>query len=140
MVSKRVRHIEDAVGLGCTSGNLTAQLRLLAACLSDAQKSDEDVLEFFGTMIPRQNGISVLAEDAGLCAAQDRPARAGGAAGVLMAEAQRAIADLVELKVIKTTEHFNLFTRDMAKSGNIARTARQIQARKNGAAWLERVC
>lgn len=139
VVSRRVRHIEDAVGLGCMSGNLTAQLRLLATCLTDTQKTDDDVLEFFGSMIPRQSGISVLAEDAAMCAAQDRGARAGGAAGALMAEAQRAITDLVASKGIKTTEHFDLFTRDMSKSGNIARTARQIQARKNGAAWLESV-
>lgn len=137
VVSRRVRHIEDAVGLGATSGNLTAQLRLLAASLTEDQREDEDILEFFGTMIPRQKGISVLAEDAAACAAQDRGARAGGAAGALMGEAQRAINALVAAKHIKTSEHFDLFTRDMSKSGNIARTARQIQARKNGAAWLE---
>lgn len=138
VVSKRVRHIEDAVGLGAASGNLMAQLRLLAACLNDEQKQDDDILEFFGNMIPRQKGLSVLAEDAAVCAAQDKGARAGGAAGALMGEAQKAINALVEAKAIETSEHFDLFTRDMSKSGNIARTARQIQARKNGAAWLEK--
>ena len=54
-----------------------------------------------------------------------------------MSEAQKAINAIVEAKGIKTSEHFDLFTRDMSKSGNIARTARQIQARKNGAEWLE---
>lgn len=137
VVSRRVRHIEDAVGLGAMAGNLTAQLRLLAACLSPADRVDEDILEFFGQMIPRQKGLSMLAQSGAEDAAEDRGARAGGAAGALMAEAQRAIVGLVEAKGIKTSEHFDLFTRDMSKSGNIARTARQIQARKNGAAWLE---
>ncbi len=139
VVSRRVRHIEDAVGLGATAGNLTAHLRLLAACLSHEQKEDEDILLFFGQMIPRLKGISLLAQSGAEDAAQDRGARAGGAAGALMTEAQRAITELVASKGIKTTQHFDLFTRDMAKSGNIARTARQIQARKNGAAWLESV-
>lgn len=137
VVSRRVRHIEDAVGLGATSGNLTAHLRLLATCLSDEEKKDEDVLLFLGQMIPRLKGISLLAQSGAEDAAQDRGARAGGAVGALMGEAQRAINVIVETKDIKTSEHFDLFTRDMTKSGGIARTARQIQARKNGAAWLQ---
>lgn len=137
VVSRRVRHIEDAVGLGVMSGNLTAHLRLLAACLTEEQKTDDDILEFFGQMIPRQKGIALLAASGAQDADNDRGARAGGAAGALMSEAQKAINAIVEAKGIETSEHFDLFTRDMSKSDNIARTAKQIQARKNGAVWLE---
>lgn len=136
VVSKRVRHVEDAIGLGSTAGNLEAQLHLLATCLSDEEKEDPDVLEFFGTMIPRQTGISVLAEEAARAIVEGRPPSAGGAAGVLMGEAQKAIAQLLSDKDIKTSEHFDRFNRDIAKSGGIARTARKLQAQKNGAAWL----
>ena len=137
VVSRRVRHIEDAVGLGAMAGNLQAHMKLLASCLDESQRSNEDVLEMLGQMIPRQQGLSLLAASGAEDAAADRGARAGGAAGALMKEAQGAINAIVESANITTSEHFELFTRDMSKSGNIARTARQIQARKNGLAWLE---
>jgi alkylation response protein AidB-like acyl-CoA dehydrogenase len=136
VVSKRVRHVEDAIGLGSTAGNLEAQLCLLADCLSQDQENDPDILEFFGTMIPRLNGISVLAEAAAQAVVDGHPPTAGGAAGVLMAEAQKAIARVISDKDIKTSDHLDRFNRDIAKSGGIARTARKLQAQKNGATWL----
>ena len=57
----------------------------------------------------------------------------------LAGEAQMAIRALVSDKGLATSEHYQMFARDMSKSGNIARTARKLQAQKNGKAWLARV-
>lgn len=139
VVSKRVRSVEDAVGLGGTAGNLRAQLTLLGEGLTEAEREDPEILEFFGAMLPRLAGLSTLAHQAALAIDEGRPPTVGGAAGALMGEAQRAIGALLDEKQLSTTEHFQRFHRDMSKSGNIARTARKLMAQKAGKAWLDDV-
>lgn len=139
VVSKRVRAVEDAVGLGSTAGNLRAHLGLLADCLSTDQREADEVTLFFGKMLPRLEGLSTLANEAARAVDDGRRPTVGGAAGALMAEAEEAIRRFVADNDIATTHAFDLFTRDMEKSGNIARRARDLAAQKAGRAWLARV-
>lgn len=139
VVSKRVRSVEDAVGLGASAGNIEAWLRLLARSLSDEDAGADETLAFFGDMLPRLEGLQTLAAEAASAVDEGRRPSVGGAAGALAAEARRAILAFASSHKLEPSPAYQPFARDMEKSGNIARTARRLQAQKVGAAWLATV-
>lgn len=132
-VSKKVRHVEDAIGLSVSSGNFAAEIGCLARALTKGVGSvNDDAVAAIGTLSAKQVGLSQLAKAA--LAALDGPESGEIIAAFrsFLRDAQRLAGQMVEEYGIDLIERDQLLMRDITKGLEIASRAHMIQNKNRG--------
>lgn len=132
-VSKKVRHVEDAIGLSVSSGNFAAEIGRLAEALAKSTGDvNDDAVAAIGTLAAKQVGLSHLARAA--LAELDGPESGEIIAAFrsFLRDAQALAGQLVEDFGINLPERDRLLMRDITKGLEIASRAHMIQNKNRG--------
>ncbi len=136
VISKRVRVVEDAVGLGSSVGSLRAQIRLLAQAMhADEGERDPAMLEALGGLIATAEALSVI----GAKAAAQPDAGLPSGFRQFMSDAQTRIDEMRREWTLPVNPHFNLLTRDIRKGLSIASTAHKMASQRQASQYMARL-
>ncbi len=137
VISRRVRLVEDIVGLSSLVGALGAQINIIVNVMEkNRDRLDEAAFVTLGELIAKRHGLSAIASQAVASLEGDGNNDQAAAFRPFMRIIQDDINHMKQDLMAKFPRHFDILSRDIVKSLDIARAAHTIQASKRGAAYL----
>ncbi len=137
VVSKRVRLVEDIVGLGAAAGNLSAIIRTISRDALAGKSVTAELEEGIGALMGIQATLSTIAKQSVIELTEGSRATSAGGAKALQSAASQLIISLVQPLNLPEGHPLLLLHRDLQKSLSIAGRAHKIQNQKKGAAFLQ---